>query len=151
MSPAREDGAARLHTVDDVRELTFKNFTDARGTLVPIEALNDFPFEIKRVFYIRPKRANDTRGKHGHYRCSQLLICTSGACRVIVQDGVGRREFRLDSLDRGLLIPPTLWAEEIYESADTVLLVLCDRLFERDDYIDEEADFQALRASGARP
>jgi dTDP-4-dehydrorhamnose 3,5-epimerase len=145
VSAHRRIPAAELRTLDDVRELSFKHFTDARGSLVPIEAQADVPFEIERVFFIRPRSAGESRGKHGHYRCAQALVCLSGACRVIVQDGAARREYRLHSPDKGLLIPPTLWAEEIYETVDTVLLVLCDRRFEADDYIDDEAAFTALR------
>lgn len=146
--PSFRDLPRPLPTLASVRQIDFKRHVDHRGSLVPIEGGADVPFEIKRLFYVHPRNAGESRGKHGHFRCSQLLICVSGACRIVVQDGRDQIECRLDRRDRGLFIPPTLWAEEIYETVDTVLLVLCDRHFEADDYISDFEEFMALRTLG---
>lgn len=33
--------------------IKFKNISDKYGSLVPIEAKKDIPFEIKRIYYIK--------------------------------------------------------------------------------------------------
>jgi hypothetical protein len=45
----------------------------------------------------------------------------------------------------GLLVPPGIWAEEIYEKPHSVLAVLCDRPYEEGDYIRDFEEFKAYR------
>jgi dTDP-4-dehydrorhamnose 3,5-epimerase len=138
-----------LHTIADVRLINFKDFVDHRGSLVPVEAGRDVPIEVRRLFHVRPSAAGITRGQHGHFRCTQVLICLSGSCKVSVEDGTESRSFTLDRRDQALVIPPTIWAEETYETRDTLLLVLCDRPFEADDYISDRDELIALHARRA--
>jgi hypothetical protein len=55
----------------------------------------------------------------------------------------------LDTPQKALHIPPGLWAEQIYRDPATLLLVLCDRLYEAEDYIRDMEAFIAWRRSGA--
>jgi dTDP-4-dehydrorhamnose 3,5-epimerase-like enzyme len=47
----------------------------------------------------------------------------------------------------GLLIPPGIWSEQLYLTENTVLTVLCDRVYEAEDYIREYSIFLKFRKS----
>ena len=85
------------------------------------------------------------RGHHAHRQCHQLLICPIGVVSVVIADGSSSRTITLDTPEKALHIPPGLWAEEIYRDPTTVLLVLCDRPYEPEDYIRDMAAYRAWR------
>ena len=122
---------------------------DARGKLVSVEGASDLPFEIARVYYIiaNPGAA---RGFHAHKSLEQLLICVSGSCTVLVDDGAERREVLLDRPDVGLYDRPLHWLEMRDFSSDCVLLVLASAPHEESDYIRDYDEFlAAAHARGA--
>lgn len=123
-----------------------QTIADPNGTLSVIEGSRHVPFEIKRLFYVYGVHPGDVRGQHAHREAAQALICVRGTIKVTVDDGLAKKTFVLDRPDRGLLIPPTLWAEQRYELAATVLLVLSDQPFTEADYIRDYGAFTAFRA-----
>ena len=48
--------------------------------------------------------------------------------------------------DQGLFIPPTIWAAMNFIEQDTILMILCDRPYEKDDYIRDYDAFLSIRA-----
>lgn len=64
---------------------------------------------------------------------------------VRCDDGRQQREIRLNGPAQGLLIPPTLWAEQIYEESNTALMVLCDKPYDGADYIRDYSQFLEFR------
>ena len=109
------------------------------GDLVVVEG-EIIPFSIKRVFNVRQQK-DDIRGRHAHRQCSQLLICTNGAVEVKCDDSSTNEVYVLDQPNFGLLIPPGIWADQKYIENNTILTVLCDRLFEEADYLRNYDDF----------
>jgi dTDP-4-dehydrorhamnose 3,5-epimerase-like enzyme len=107
------------------------------------------PFAIRRVFTIRATRAGLVGGRHAHHRCHQLLVALEGRCvvRVVGDRADLHAEFTLDDPASGLWIPPGLWAEQRYETDPMVLMVLCDRAYEADDYIRDFAAYLAYRSA----
>lgn len=101
------------------------------------------PFDIRRVFTVSA-REGDTRGDHAHKQCTQLLICVSGKIRVSCDDGSFVTQHLLDNMGAGLLVPPGIWAKEEYVTDSAVLMVLCDRHYEVDDYIRDYNDFKTF-------
>lgn len=135
----------RLHTIDEVRLLAFPKFPSEAGELCVYEGSSEIPYDIARTFSIcAPKGA--TRGDHAHYKCSQVVICVHGVCEVVCSDGKEIRKFKLKSANQGLLIPPTIWAGQAYMEENTVLVVLCDRAYETDDYIRNYDTFVSFRS-----
>ena len=59
-----------------------KHFVDDRGEFLNI----DFPFEIKRVYFIKNNRQGVVRAFHGHEHEKKVLVALSGAWKVIVSD-----------------------------------------------------------------
>jgi dTDP-4-dehydrorhamnose 3,5-epimerase-like enzyme len=120
--------------------------TDVNGVLCVFESGRHVPFDIRRVFTVSA-RAGDVRGDHAHKRCTQMLVCVSGRIRVTCDDGSVVTEYDLDNMGLGLLIPPGIWAKEDYMADDAVLMVLCDRGYEAEDYIRDYSDFKTFLES----
>jgi len=133
-----------LYTIDSVKLFTLPYYSGGNGDLVVVEGLNNVPFTIARVFVVRAP-SGAIRGQHAHRSCVQFLTCPSGSIEVFCDDGEQTMAFLLDRPDMGLLIPPSIWAQQTYKEAGTVLTVLCDRLFEEADYIREYEEFKAFR------
>ena len=135
----------QIRTVDDVRVLKLKDFSDSRGTLIPLESSKQIPFDIKRVFYVYEAQDKSIRGEHAHHETEQVLICIKGECKVICKDTVSSKEYLLDSPTQAVYIPEMIWDEQVYMSADTVLLVLCSTPYNKLDYIENYDEFKKTR------
>ena len=121
----------------------FDTFEASNGVLCVYESGKCVPFDVQRVFTIRAKSGQD-RGDHAHKRCTQLLVCLAGKVLVCCDNGQSVQEYLLDNMAAALLIPPGVWARQKYLDDDTILMVLCDRWFEAEDYIREYADFKSF-------
>jgi dTDP-4-dehydrorhamnose 3,5-epimerase-like enzyme len=123
--------------------INFPKFDDARDSLSVYECRKYVPFDILRVFTIRAS-GGETRGNHAHKKCTQLLVCVKGRIKVRCNNGADVTEFVLDDIGKGLLIPPGVWAAQEYCDDFSVLMVMCDRGYEADDYIREFGEFVAF-------
>jgi dTDP-4-dehydrorhamnose 3,5-epimerase-like enzyme len=117
------------------------------GEVVVAEAAAQVPFRIERMFALAAP-AGVKRGQHAHRLCSQFMICVSGAVDVVCEDGSSKNIFALDRRNQALLVPPGLWNTVEFRQSDTVLVVLCDRVYEAEDYIRDYAEFLSFRESG---
>ena len=117
---------------------------DDRGSLIAIEQSQTIPFDIKRVYYIFGTQPNVVRGFHAHKSLSQLLVCVSGSCDVILDNGVQRETMTLDRPDKGLLVQSMIWREMHRFSDDCVLLVLASNHYSEDDYIRDYSEFKKM-------
>lgn len=120
---------------------------DSRGRLVSVESLRDVPFAIARAYYILPAESA-ARGFHAHRTLEQLMICVSGSCRVILDDGETRSEWLLDRPDLGLMLEPMVWHEMHDLSEGSILLVLASARYDESDYIRDRGEF--VREAAAR-
>ena len=114
------------------------------GDLVVMEGLINVPFNIARVFVVRAPKGS-IRGQHAHKACAQFLTCPQGTVEVECTDGVQSAAFSLNHPNIGLFIPSGIWAAQHYTSNDTALTVLCDRVYEPEDYIREYSEFLSYR------
>jgi dTDP-4-dehydrorhamnose 3,5-epimerase-like enzyme len=135
---------AELFGVDDVRTIDLPRHARADGEVVVAQSAAQVPFAIARLFTVTAPLGAE-RGRHAHRLCSQFMICVSGAVDVVCDDGHGQRSFRLDRGHLSLLVPPMIWNTVIFREANSVLVVLCDRVYEADDYIHNHGEFLALR------
>jgi dTDP-4-dehydrorhamnose 3,5-epimerase-like enzyme len=116
---------------------------DERGSLVALEE-PDVGFAIKRAYYIYGTQPGVARGGHAHRDLEQLVVCLSGSCLFVLDDGDVREEVRLDRPDLGLRVSSMIWREMRDFSPDSVLLVLASRPYDEADYIRSYEDFLAL-------
>lgn len=112
--------------------LSLNTFESDAGDLTVFEKV--LPGEIKRVFYIRGREGHE-RGGHRHLKTWQALVCISGSCRVFVDNNKTQNSYYLDSPEKCLLLAPEDWhvMDEFLESS--ILLVLANTVYEKDDYI----------------
>lgn len=111
------------------------------GSLCAYESGDLVPFDIKRIFTVIANE-NEIRGNHAHKKCSQLLVCVSGEIEVVCENGLEKSVYHLSNMGQGLLIPAGIWASEKYILEGSVLMVLCDRGYESDDYIHDYEGFK---------
>ena len=127
--------------MESVKLLEFPIFEEDSGELVVFEeTITAIPFSIKRIFNVRSEK-NSVRGKHAHRLCSQILICSNGSIQVTCDDSTNQEIYMLDKPNYGLLVSPGIWVELKYIKKNTSMTVICDRLYEAEDYISDYADF----------
>lgn len=114
------------------------------GKLSAVESGAEIPFLIRRVYYIYEVTKESARGFHAHRDLEQVVVCVSGGCDFIVDDGYTRQSFVLDRPDKALYLPSMTWREMHNFSKDAVLLVLASHVYDENDYIHDYADFEAL-------
>lgn len=114
---------------------------DDRGQLVALEAMKNVPFAIKRVYYLYDLKRDVPRGFHAHKNLKQIVVCTSGSCEFILDDGKKRETVKLQRPDEALLVENFIWREMHNFSPDCVVMVLASELYDEDDYIRNYDDF----------
>lgn len=121
--------------------IDFKVMGDDRGKLVALEKGEDFPFDVKRVYYIWDSDKDVIRGKHAHKELEQVIVCLSGSCDFILDNGRERKTIHLDRADQGLYIKGTLWREFTNFCDNCIIMVLANKYYDPDDYIKEYNEF----------
>ena len=133
-----------LSTVDDLKPVAFRLFSDQRGVLVPIELPQSIPFKVMRFFWVFDVPVGGARGSHGHKACQQYMICAAGSVRVEAYDGHAERSIVLTA-GQALHVPPALYTTERFDMPGSVLMVFCDRPYELDDYLNDREALVAYR------
>ena len=108
----------------EIIKKTFPSSFDDRGKLTFIEGSHDFPFDIKRVYYIYDVEKSTARGFHAHKKLEQYLICLNGTCKIALDDGNERETVTLCSANEGLYIAPGIWRERCGFAGAGVRLLL---------------------------
>lgn len=123
--------------------IDIKKIVDERGALCVVEA-NDlnFPFEVKRVFWIYGVPAGQIRGKHAHRTCSEVLIPLHGSFTAHVKDGERTEHIVMNTPSRGLYIPPMVWCSFSDFTPDCVCLCLTSQPYDTKGYIDDIKQFE---------
>jgi dTDP-4-dehydrorhamnose 3,5-epimerase-like enzyme len=128
--------------VSSIKIISFKPLGDERGSLVALEGNKNVPFDIKRVYYIFGTKKGVSRGFHAHRNLKQVVVCVTGSCRFVLDNGKSREEIILDSATIGLVIEDLIWREMHDFSQDCVLLVLASEYYDEADYIRDYDDFK---------
>lgn len=123
-------------------DLELQKFIDDNGTLTVFEE-GTIPFAPRRTFLVEAS-AGEMRGSHAHRLCRQLLVVISGEVQVRATDGTTFTNHQLTNRTPGLVIPAMIWASQEYIKPHSVLLVLCDQVFDEADYIRDFVDFISL-------
>ncbi len=124
--------------------INFPIHGDQAGKLVALEKGHDFPFEIKRVYYIWDTNNNSVRGKHAHKALEQVVICISGSCDFILDNAKEKTTVHLNTPSQGLYIKQHIWREFTNFSDNCVVVVLASEHYNENDYIRDYNDFLIL-------
>jgi dTDP-4-dehydrorhamnose 3,5-epimerase-like enzyme len=131
-----------LTSIFDCSLIEFEKFSSRAGNIAIAEnGFDNLPFSIKRIFYLYDIPGGESRGAHAHKECHQLLVACSGSFEVILNDGKVTRSVLLNVPDKGLHIPPGIWASEVNFSTGAVCLVLASEIYQEDDYLRNFDDF----------
>ncbi|PTY06623.1 isomerase [Opitutaceae bacterium EW11] len=145
----RQEQLTNKSSVSGVTLHEFPVIQDLRGDLSVGEFQRAVPFTPKRYFLVFNVQNGEIRGEHAHRRCHQFLICVSGSCNAVVDDGRNREEFLLDRPNIGLYIPPMIWGTQYKYSSGSVLLVFASDYYDATDYIRDYSEFLTCLESGA--
>lgn len=133
-----------LGSIARIRVIELPRYAREDGEIVVAQAFEQVPFPMARVFTLTaPSGAQ--RGEHAHRRCTQFMVCVHGAVDVLCDDSRDKKIFTLDRPNLALHVPPTIWNTVVFKEERSVLMVLCDRLFEEADYLREYDEFLAFR------
>ena len=133
-----------LPIVNDLKVTKFKHFRDERGVLVPVDISQTVPFPVLRLYWIFDVPPGTSRGGHAHKACHQYYLCVSGSLQVQAYDGQTERMITLAPGD-GIHIPPAIFTTEWFSVPGSILMVLCSRYYEPDDYVKDHKTLAAFR------
>lgn len=133
----------KMYSLSNLKNILFSRISSVNADLMIYECNSDVPFDIKRTFVVKAHQQTK-RGFHAHKECTQLLVVLHGKCVVTCDDGAKKVKHILEHSDQGLLIPPSIWAEQEYEEG-AILMVLTDQLYREEDYIRDYNDFLVFR------
>lgn len=128
-------------TVYDCSVFELHRSRNRAGNISIVENNIDFPFEVKRLFYIYDIPGGEDRGAHAHRECHQFLVAVSGSFEIEMDDGQKKRKIVLNRPYFGLHIPPGIWAAEKGFSSGAICLVLASNLYDSEDYIRKYIEF----------
>lgn len=124
-----------------IMKYAFQQHGDDRGHLISLEEYNDIPFRIKRVYYLYDTKEGIHRGFHAHKSLKQILVCISGSCKILLDNGKEKKIVPLEKPYEGLYIPHNMWREMYDFSSDAVLVVLASEVYKEEDYIRNYDEF----------
>lgn len=127
-----------------LRWLDFPPLGDDRGSLVALEGRGTIPFAIKRVYYLFRTKKDITRGMHAHSDLKQVMLCVTGSCKILLDNGVVKESTILNSPTKGLLVEGLVWREMSQFSPNCVLLVIASEHFDETDYIRDYEEFKRM-------
>lgn len=119
----------------------FQPHGDERGQLVALEEHRDIPFKIRRVYYMYDTVEGVHRGFHAHKSLEQILVCVSGSCKVLLDNGSEKKVVPLERPYEGVYVSSGMWREMYDFSPDAVLLVLASEPYDEADYIRDYDEF----------
>lgn len=131
-------------SVRGVKLFKFKINSDARGVLTVGNFGAEIPFLPRRYFLVYEVPEGKIRGEHAHKECHQFLVCTSGKCTVLVDDGFKKEEIVLNQPSQGLYLPPKTWGVQFNYSKDACLLVFASHEYDNEDYIRNYEEFKKI-------
>jgi len=111
----------------------FGRYGDEDIGLLSVVEFDKLKFKPERMYYISKVPKGEVRGKHGHYRDQQYLICLRGEIRVTFISKHEERDMVLGEGD-SVFYDNMIWAEQEYLTGDDMMLVLCSTKFDKDDY-----------------
>ena len=133
-----------ISLLSDCRIIELSRHRHENWALSVVENSAEFPFKVKRVFYLYDVPGDSSRGGHSHYNGEELIIAVSGSFDVTLTDGHEKQVFSLNRPYKALYIPAGIWRSIDNFSSGSVCLVLTSELYSEDDYVRDFAKFKEL-------
>ncbi len=130
---------------EGVQIISIPNVLDARGGLTFAEEQVCIPFSIRRVFWIYDVPEGVMRGGHAHWECSEVVVPVNGSFTMLIDDGFHRSTVRIDSRNKGILIPAGVWCELSEFAPETILVVIASHPYNAAGYVHRYEDFRSKK------
>lgn len=128
--------------IDRPEIIDLPKFEDPRGNLTFIEQNKHIPFEIKRVYWIYDVPGGQIRGGHAFKEQREIIVALSGSFDVVLNNGQKEEHFHLNRSYFGLYVPNLWWRHMENFSTNSVALIVCNTLFNPQDYIRDYENFK---------
>ena len=138
-----------LKRIERCQLIDLPKITDPRGNLTLIEAGDQVPFDIKRVYYLYDIPGGAERGGHAHKELQQLIIAMSGSFDIVLDDGYVQDRVHLNRSYYGLYVGNMVWREMDNFSSGSVCLVLASTHYDEADYYRDYKTFLRAVRRGA--
>jgi len=135
-------------TIQDVRLIQLPKFLDSRGNLSFAQNNAEIPFEIQRTYWIFDVPGGESRDGHAFQSNQEFIIALSGSFKVIVDDGVNKKDFYLNRSYYGLYIPNGIWRELSDFSTNSLALEFASVKYDKNDYIEDYPQFLKMKSDG---
>jgi len=133
-------------TIEDCKIINLdKVFSENSFIINFLNSPKNFPFDIKRIFYLYDIPVNLSRGAHAHKQLQQFIASVMGSFAVTIDDGTNKKTFKLEKPDLGLYVPPLIWVELADFSINSIVLVLTSDVYKEQDYIRNYKEFLNIR------
>jgi dTDP-4-dehydrorhamnose 3,5-epimerase-like enzyme len=120
----------------NIKKINLKSFYSSSGKLTPITFNKNFPFKIKRIFFLHGK-INKVRGDHAHKKCTQLFMPISGKMVLEISTPNLTKKISINANSKfAILVPPKYWCSIKFLKKNSILMVMNDREYEFNDYIE---------------
>jgi dTDP-4-dehydrorhamnose 3,5-epimerase-like enzyme len=127
--------------MDGCLEISFNPICDERGKLIAVSGNNEIPFEIKRFYYMFDLNYDAVRGGHAHKMLQQVLVCFTGECKIIFDNGITKHSITLNNPTQAIYVHKPLWRDIYPLSNNCVLGVFASDFYDPEDYIRNYSDF----------
>lgn len=135
------------NSIYDCVVLPLSKIHNRAGNITIVEGQNNIPFDVKRIYYLYDIPGGAGRGGHAHKELYQLIVASSGAFNVLLDDGENKKIVTLNRPDYGLMVVPGIWRELFEFSSGAICLVLASHKYDQNDYISEYEQFVNFRKS----
>lgn len=130
-------------TLAEIGLIDIPEIIDARGKLIHAELDQVLPFIARRFFVIYDVPDTEVRGQHAHRELIEFVVAVKGSVKVEIDDGHAKKQFVLDSPQKGLIIPPRFWRSLYEYTSDAILIVAASTKYNADDYIRDYDEYLA--------
>ena len=109
--------------------------------MVSVHSMQEIPFEVKRVYYLRDLEGDNIRGNHANLHNQQVMVAVQGSFEVRIKDGFQEKIYMLHDPKEGLLVKEGIWREVFHFSHDAICLVFCSEKYKEEDYVKSWGEF----------
>ena len=124
-----------------IKKFKIKTYLSITGKLIPLVFNKKFPMKVKRIFFVYGKK-NKIRGDHAHKKCSQFFIPIFGKVILDIKTPKMKKKIVLNHLSKiAVLVPPKYWCSIKFTNKNSILMVICDKNYDFDDYLESYDDY----------
>jgi len=124
--------------------VTLPKIEDYRGNLSFIEEFSQVPFKILRTYWLNGLNCTEITRGHAFKKQGVFIVVLSGSIDIEVHSGQSVNNHTLNQPNIGLYIPPNLWRKMINISKNSLILIVCSTIYDKDDLILDYLEFKEL-------